>query len=239
MKRQARNIFWGVLFLLGAVALVAGRLGYLGGIGVWNILVTLCLAALLADGLLRRRFGEILFAAAFLIITYDKQLGLESITPWPVLGAALLGTVGLKLLFPGFEKKGGHGWVTINGHRYDGKKPVSEERRDGGSVSYKNVFGESVKYVTGKIGHVSAENAFGSLHLYFTDAALQNGSASVDVENSFGKTTLYVPADWRVELSTETAFGSVKEKGRCNPQGATVLSIRGETSFGSVEVRYV
>lgn len=239
MKRKARNIFWGVLLLLGAAALVAGRLGYLGGMGLWSILLTVCLVGFFADGLLRRSFGEILFALAFLIIVNDELLGLESITPWPVLGAAFLGTLGLKLLFPGFGRKRGHGCVTVNGRKYDGRTPVSEERRDGSSASYENAFGESIKYVTGQIGHVSAENAFGSLHLYFTDAVPQNGSASVDVENSFGKTVLYVPAAWRVELSAENAFGSVKENGCCNPQGTTVLFIRGETSFGNMEIRYV
>ena len=41
-----------------------------------------------------------LFSLAFLIIVNDELLGLEAITPWPVLGAALLGSLGLNLLFP-------------------------------------------------------------------------------------------------------------------------------------------
>lgn len=45
---------------------------------------------------------------AFLIIVNDKVLGMEAITPWPVLGAAVLGSIGLKFLFPGFGRKHGH-----------------------------------------------------------------------------------------------------------------------------------
>ena len=82
-RRKTRNIFWGILFLLGALALLLGKLGFL------------------INGILRRSFGGILFSLAMLIIINDELLHMEAITPWPVLGAALLGTIGLHFLFPG------------------------------------------------------------------------------------------------------------------------------------------
>lgn len=238
-RRGVRNIFWGILLLLGAAALVVGQLGYLEGIGIWSILFSVFLIGFVIDGLIRRSFGEILFAIAFLIIVNDMLFGLTAITPWPVLGAALLGTIGLNLLFPRFRKKGRHMNVTINGKDYGGREAVTEERWEGDSVTYENAFGEAVKYVAGEISHVSAENSFGTMHIYFTDAYPKGGSASVNIENSFGTTILYVPADWRVVLSTENAFGSTEEKGHCNPQGSNVLHIRGEVNFGSLQIRYV
>ena len=238
-KRSTRSVFWGILLLLGAAALVVGRLGYLEGIGVWTILFSMCLAGFLVDGLVKRSFGEMLFAVAFLIIVNDKLLGLEAITPWPVLGAALLGTIGLNLLFPRFRKKGKHMNVTINGRDYDGKTPVFEENWEGDRVSYENAFGEAVKYVAGQFSHVDASNSFGSMHVYFTDAQPRNGSASIHLETAFGSMVLYVPASWRVVLSTENAFGSTRERGQCNPQGTTVLYVNGEVSFGSLQIRYV
>lgn len=238
--RGAKSVFWGVLLLLGAAALVVGRLGYLEGIGFWTILFTLFLIGFVVNGLVNRSFGEILFAVAFLIIVNDKLLGLESITPWPVLGAALLGTIGLNLLFPGFRKGNKHHVeVTVNGRDYDGKTPVFEENWEGDSVSYENAFGEAVKYISGPISHVSAENSFGSMQIYFTDAQLVNGSADIRVEVAFGSMVLYVPASWKVVLNTENAFGGTRERGQCNPQGTTVLYVRGEVSFGSLQIRYV
>ena len=241
IRRGTKSIFWGILLLLGAAALVVGRLGYLEGIGVWSILFSVFLAGFLIDGLVNRSFGEILFSLAFLVIVNDKLLNLEAITPWPVLGAALLGTVGLNLLFPGFQK-----WERrVNMHlnmegkeRYD-TESVFEERCDGDSVSYVNVFTGSVKYLYGEISHVRAENVFGSLQIYFTDATLKGGAATLVAENVFGTMVLYVPASWRVVLSTENVFGGTREQGHCDPAGTTVLYIKGEVVFGNMQIKYV
>ena len=238
-SRGAKNVYWGVLLLLGAAALVVGKLGYLEGIGVWSIIFSVCLVGFLIDGLVNRSFGEILFSLAFLIIVNDELLNLEAVTPWPVLGAAFLGTIGLNLLFPRFKKKGRFVKVTMGGKDYDGTEPVSEEKWNGDSVSYENAFGGSVKYPSGEISHIDAANAFGSLQIYFTDAIPRGGSVTVDVETAFGSMVLYVPSSWRVVLSTENAFGSTREHGSCNPAGDVVLFIRGEVTFGSLQIKYI
>lgn len=238
-RKGAKSVFWGILLLLGAAALVVSRLGYLDNIGFWTIIFTVFLIGFLVDGFVKRSFGLILFSVAFLIIVNDKLLQLEAITPWPVLGAALLGTIGLNLLFPRFRKKGRHINVNINGVDYDGRTPISAEKWDGDSVSYENAFGEAVKYLAGEISTVNAENSFGSMQLYFTNAQLRGGSATVHVENSFGSMVLYIPADWKVVLSTENAFGGTKEQGQCNPAGSNVLYVRGEVNFGGLKIIYV
>ena len=42
-KRQHKKIFWGILFLLGAVALLLGGLGHLGSFNFWSILFSIAL----------------------------------------------------------------------------------------------------------------------------------------------------------------------------------------------------
>ncbi len=238
-SKKKRKIMWGILLLLAAAALVVDKLGYLEEIGVWTVIFSVCLIAFFIDGFFRRSFSEILFAAAFFVIVNDELLGLEKITPWPVLGAALLGSLGLKMLFPKFSRKPKLINVSMNGKQLDGKAPVSGETWDGNSVSYDNAFGETVKYLSGEISHVNADNAFGSLKIYFSDATLRNGSADVNLDSSFGSTVLYVPAEWKVEVNTETVFGSTKEQGKCSTDGTNVLNIRGDVSFGSLVIVYV
>lgn len=241
--RGFKSVYWGVLLLLGAAALVIGKLGYLEGIGVWSIIFSVFLAGFLIEGLIKRSFGEILFSLAFLIIVNDKLLNLEAITPWPVLGAALLGTIGLNLLFPRFKKKDRFVKMHIDrsGVDYDGKERISEGRWNGNgdSISYGNVFGTSVKYLFGEVSHVTTENVFGTLQIYFTDAFLKESTATVVVENVFGTTVFYVPSSWRVVLSTENVFGSTNEQGNCDPAGNAVLYIGGEVVFGSLQIKYV
>lgn len=234
-RRKHRDIFWGTLLLLGAAALLLNKLevGLFAGAGARNVCFSALLAVILAEGLFKRRFAQILFSLAFLVIVNDKLLGLEAITPWPVLGAALLGSIGLRMLFPKF---GNHKCFSFGRHSH---KTVSEENWEGGTVHYENAFGESVKYLTGEVEAVSFESSFGQLQLYFSDAVLKNHRAEVHAEVSFGSAILYVPADWKVVLNVDTAFGGAEIKGRCSGEGENTLYVGGEVSFGELRVQYI
>lgn len=244
---KGRNIFWGVLFLLGALALLAGKMGLFEGFNLWTILVSIGLIGLFIDGIWHRSYGMTLFSLAFLIIVNDKLLGAEAITPWPVLGAALLGTIGLHILFPDRRWKhqscySGNGSSKWNGkHGYAAGGAVKEDRiTDDGEVWIGNSLGESVKYLTqNEISQVHLKNSFGTLIVYFENAVLKDGAVQVSVDNSFGSTVLYVPGDWRVVLNVEAAFGDAQEKGCCNPEGSNTVQISGKVSFGELEVRYL
>jgi len=228
--RRFRKVFWGMVLILGAGALLANSLGLFGEVGFWSIFLSAVLVAFIFDGIIRRSFGEMLFGLAFLVIVNDTMLGLEKITPWPVLIAALLGTVGLKMLFPGFKKKR-HGHY-CGSHR----ESVSKEHRDGDSLSLENSFGESVKYITDEIANVDIHSSFGAMKVYFADAVLKDNKAYVNVESAFGSVELYVPADWRVVMDVETAFGAAEMKHRDNLSEEQVLYVTGEVSFGELVI---
>ena len=235
-----KRIFWGVLLLVAALALVLSKLGYLGNVmdafSVWDIILTVFFLVTLIEGITKGRIGETLFSVAFLINIHDELLGLEAITPWTTLGAALLGTIGLKMLFPKAGSKH-KGKIIVNGVTHD--KGICEESRSGNSIEYENAFSSAVKYVAGEFGKVEVENAFGAMQIYFSDAQPIDGSAKVDVESAFGSVTLYVPSDWKVVTKTEHVFGSVTEKGQCNPDGEIVLYVNAEAVFGNFQIKYI
>ena len=247
--RRGKKFFWGVLFLLGAVALIIGKLGYLGDVGFWSIFFTIGLFGFLIEGIVKMKFGTILFSLAFLAIVNDKFLGIEAITPWTVLGAALLGTIGLNILFPGKYK--------FSKHR-GGVKPMIADNTDGDSsmvnntiietdegdvgeeVRYEVVFGDAVKYVTSKsLSCVRGECVFGELNIYLDRAGLQNHCAEIRAEAVFGDVILYVPAEWNVIQKVDTIFGSVNEWGHCSPDGLNCIYVRGDVVFGSLIINYV
>lgn len=238
--KTGRKIFWGVLFVLGALALIIGKMGYLGELSFWTVLLSIGLAGLFLDGLFTKNFFTIFFSAAFFVIVNDTWLGLESITPWPVLGAALLLTIGLSILFPGKWSKYCH--IHHDGN-YDGNHGISSDGSDtlnGEIINYEVSFGEAVKYITSQeLRQASLECAFGSLVVYFDNAVLKDHSADVHVECSFGSTMLYIPSDWKVVHKTKNAFGGTTEKGHSNPNGENVLTIYGDVSFGGLEIRYL
>lgn len=238
---DGRNVVLGALFLIGAIALLINKLGFLnillGGMSFFQIIVTVFLVGVLVKGMSKHSFGQILFSVAFIIIVNDKVLHMEAFTPWTVLGAAALGTIGLHLMFP--NVKSGYGrFVTINGREVTAA-PVTAETRQGSMICFENCFGQSVKYVSGEISRVKLDNSFGFLQVYFTDAQLKDGTAEVIMDGAFGSTILYVPADWKVITNVSHAFGGAGERGQCNPEGNIQLYVRGNVAFGRIEIRYI
>lgn len=234
MSGGKKNVFWGIALLLLAAALLASRMGYLDGIGFWPILLSIVCVAFLVKGIIRGKFGTILFSVAFLIIINDELLHLEAITPWPVLGAALLGTIGLNILFPRF----GDRWQKCF-LRYGHRAMICGDDRDGGYYTYENIFGSAVKYVSGEVENVSVENVFGSMVIYFVDAQPSAGAVNVSVESVFGSVVLYVPSSWDVRINMQKVFASAGDKGKCSPDGLHEMYVNGEVVFGDVKVIYV
>lgn len=234
--KKGRNVFWGMLFLIGAVILLIGSSGYLDGFGFWSVFISIGLIGLLVDGITRKSYTTVLFSIAFLIIVNDSLLGLTAISPMPVLGAALLGSIGLNMLFP-IKKKWNSNYVSgrnsaINSDVIDAVT--------GEEVTLSTRFGEAVKYITCKdLSKVQIDSSFGSLTVYFDNAVLKNGVANIYVNNSFASTILYIPSEWKVEIYVNNTLGTTQEKGQSNQHGSNILNIYGDVSFGLLEIRYI
>ncbi len=238
-KKQFRKIFWGILLLIGAIALLIDGLGYLHIFNFWSFFLSAIAIGFLVDGILDRSFGQILFSLAFLIIFNNRLLHLEAITPWAVLGAALLGTIGLNTIFPK-RPKNNHPHAF---HPSGGPLPThgrEEEILSGEEIHYEVSFGSAVKYIVGRdISRVFLKSHFGNLEVYFNDATLKNNNANVFVECSFGNMDLYIPAGWSVVNNTRYSFGNVEESGFGNPNGGAALVLDGNVSFGHVEIHHI
>ena len=103
-----------------------------------------------------------------------------------------------------------------------------------------NSFGESIKYINSEnFCYANLDNSFGSLTVYFDNAMIPSGKATVNVDNSFGEVSLYVPKIWKVQVRMDHSFGSVEEKGRCEGSSDISLDIIGDTDFGTVNVYYI
>lgn len=187
----------------------------------------------LFNGIRNVNFWEILFSIAFICIIYDDQLGITALTPWTVLGAALLGSIGLSLIF---KKKSGH--KPSISFEYDSDD--DDEKYIGENIKIDNNFGTAIKYVNSdNFCMADVDNSFGSLTVYFDNAIIQSGSAKIKVDNSFGETNLYIPKEWKTENNLGQAFGSVKIHGVCEGSSNNTLKLKGETSFGEINIYYI
>lgn len=236
MKR-GKNIFWGIVLILCAVFIVVNKLGYFEGIGIFTLLFTVAVAAGLIDSVARRSFGGILFCLAFLGILYDKQLGIEALTPWPILGVALLGTIGLDMIFKP-KKKSCKYEKNFEWNNESYQEIIDEESDEW--VHCEVSFSSTTKYINStNFKKADLECSFGSLSVYFDNAVLADGKAAVNLEVSFGAMKLYIPKTWKVVMNLDNAFGGCKEYGTCSGSDENTLMINGEVSFSGLEIYYI
>lgn len=234
MKKS--KIFWGIFFILAAVIVVISRLGMIPDVGVFSILATAFLIWVFVEGIRNLNFFASLFSLAFICIIHDKLLGIEALTPWTVLVAALLLSIGLSMLFQGKRKKS-HSIETDWSSR---SNISSSEQCSDEHVYCKNIFGVAIRYINSdNFCNAYLENSFGSTSVYFDNAVIQGALADVEIKNSFGETVLYIPKEWKVQKDLKQSFGSVEESGVCVGSSSVTIYVHGETSFGSIEIHYV
>lgn len=240
MKRT-KKILWGLAFLLAAALLIAGNFY---AIRVSDLLIMLAMVIFLVEGIRHRSFALILFPIAVILIINRERLGIPELSAWSVLAAALFGSIGLSVLFP---HERWH-WKSMVNHSMAGvyqekRGEIAEEVVQGGSgeeIRLENSFADTAKYFNGVMPReVRLENSFGCMSVYFDNAVMQNHEAHVHATSSFGNIVIHVPAAWRVILWENSAFGSIKEIGRCDPEGENVLEIRAEASFGEIRIKYI
>ena len=218
LRKNSGKILWGLFFILAAVYVVVSKLWIMPEVSVFSILLTVFFIWLFLNGIRNVNFWEILFSIAFICIIYDDQLGITALTPWTVLGAALLGSIGLSLIF---KKKSGH--KPSISFEYDSDSDNEDEKYIGENIKIDNNFGTAIKYVNSdNFCMADVDNSFGSLTVYFDNAIIQSGSAKIKVDNSFGETNLYIPKEWKTENNLGQAFGSVKIHGEIQAMGITM-----------------
>lgn len=262
---RKRNTFWGILFIVMAFIIVISKLGIMPDVGIFSILMTVFWVWVFVDGIRHMNFYEILFPVAFLCIIYDKPLGIEELTPWTVLTAALLGSIGLSMLF---RRKKNRIGISVNWHNgqsqsYNSQSNDEQSADNGGHsreghamdstygatfstqcnddhVCCENNLGSVIRYINSdNFCDAHLENNFGSMTLYFDNAIIQQETARIEVENSFGQIALYIPKEWQIRTDVDTSFGCLKEYGTYKGNSNTLLYILGESNFGNIELHYV
>lgn len=239
-KRGTGRIFWGIFFVLGAVLLIVSQLGMMEGIGFFTVMGTLFFVAILLKSLVALEFTGIFFSAAFLVIIYDEQLALEAITPWPVLGAALLLSIGCHMLFRRHRCFAYKYEYEHDGSGKEGEYDEVIDEKDGETIHFGTSFGSTIKYVnTDDFKRADLHCSFGALAVYFDNAMMQQEKAVINLDVSFAGVELYIPKTWTVVNKVTTSLGAIEEKNRSTPDGLHTVILNGKTSFSGVEITYI
>lgn len=244
MKKN--GIFGGVVFVLLAALVIVSELGLIEGIGFWAIVFSVVFGAMLIKGLVKFDLTQILFAIAFLCIVWDKELGIEEITPWPVLFAALLGSIGFSLIFGKSKKKyyekkyKQHKGVKMHFSGEKDRENGTIEHDYGDEINCEVKFGSTVKYVNSEnLQRVSASVSFGSAAIYLDNAKAQSNEVLVNIDVSFGGIELYVPRDWNIINDMQCSFSGVDERGPKTGLNQVNVVLIGSASFAGIDISYV
>jgi predicted membrane protein len=221
---KKKSVFWGLLFILLGVYLIVSRLGLIPKLPVITIAFTVLFLYIIIRGVIKRNFFMIFLPAALIGCMYAEPWNITRITPWPLLIAALLVSIGLTMIFKDSRKK--TEW-----------KKVTQE--DSSEIMY-NLFGEINKYVNdSSFSKAVIKNTFGQSNVYFNNAIIANNHAVVEVDNSFGEVDLYLPGTWRVDVQRECAFGVVQMHGNGNADvDAPLVQILANCSFGEINIYF-
>lgn len=235
MKKH--DIFMGVVFLALAIMVIMSGMGYLGGISIPAAALTVIFGALIIDGIFKLEFTKILFSIAFICIIYDKQLHIEELTPWPVLIAALLGSIGLSMIF------GKNRWKEKKIEFFNDNRTshgATIDQVDGEQIRLSTTFGGSDKYITSdNLESVSIHCSFAGMAVYFDNAKIPSGRAVVDLDVSFAGLELYIPREWKVINDVRSTFGAVDNHYRSESTETPVLVLTGTSKFAGIDIMYV
>jgi len=224
------SIVVGIGLLAMSVYIIASGLGYIDGPGIWSILFSLFFGGIFIDGVIKIGFGRMLFGLAFLAIIWDEQLGIESITPWGVLGPAFLGTIGLHLIFKGTSYK--RYSMNIKGLR-------DKVNGKGDFIYCRSRLGSTEKYIDShNLRGVQIDVATGAAEVNMGQAIAPSGEVFVYVNCNCGAVEIIVPLDWEV-INEINSFGGALED-ITNHSGTvknTKVYLRGTSRMSSVEIR--
>lgn len=230
-----RNIFWGLIFILAAAFVLLNNFDYFADINLTKILITILLVYCMLKNIRPRNFFGILLPAAFICIMYDDWLGIEAITPVPILIAAVFASIGLGFIFPNKAHFDKH-----MAFEYEGQPTVDHLKES--DINCCVSFAGTTKYIdTPDLQRAYLKCSFGSLKVYFDHAQILGNSAEIYVENAFGETVLYLPKEWNVNVTATTSFGDIEEVHKMSVPSETMphVIVRGNISFGDCKIYYI
>lgn len=228
--KNFNKIFWGLFFLVAGAFVIFNQMGYYTNFNLVTLILTIFMVAIFIKSIYPVKFFGLLFSLAALVIIYDKQLNLEVITPWPVLITALLGTIGLSIIFPR------HNYSKCNNKHFD--KVIDDIDED--VINYEIRFGSSVKYINSdNFKEANFSCAFGALSIYFNNAKMENDVAIVNLDASFSGVELYIPKEWKVINELDSNLAGIEEKNNSSKDSSKTLKLRGRVNLSGLEIIYI
>jgi predicted membrane protein len=235
-----KNIFWGILFILIAVALILNALnvnfGIPDNIPTWKIILS---AAFLMGGISemsKKHYEAIFIPLTVIVMLFEKEIatllnieGGDIASTGVFILIAILLTVGTSLIFKHagftFTVKSKDGEEIV----YTGEEAKQKFREIKNSVS--TIYIDCAEPIDKEL-----EFNMGRVEIFFTNTELYDGNGKINIDCNMTKTTVHVPADWVVDCNMENNLGSIKMSANSSAsEQRKTIKFTGENNLGKIE----
>lgn len=232
------RVFWAIMLLLAAALILLDALGvkfgFLQEISAVRIVCGITLLYFVVRGIVRRSPSRIIFSLMLLFFLFERPIALlcgiesgELINNWLVLLVAALVVLAVELL------RGKTAAVYV----YNRSKEDDWEEEFEGE---KNICGNFTKYIDcTQFTRETVSAALGHCEVFFQNTENYLSGGTLEVSNKFGAMEIYVPEEWRVEISVDNAYGTILVPRSARDGSEKVLSITGKNRFGKMEIRRI
>ncbi len=250
MKNRTKSVVHGILLIALAASLILWKLNIFNlpaafaEISVFGIVIAVIMVVAIIQNIIDLSWGGIFVPLAILAIIFEKPLGIEAITPWIVLIAAILLTIAFEMIFPKNKfHRHLHGHH-INRHmNYDDKFSETSNEDENGYVMHSMKFGSCTKYVRSQnLTKADLSSQFGEMDVFFDQAQVPSGNVEINVSVQFGEMDLYIPKTWKVVNKTSVMLGDCDDacsQGYEITEDQVVCTIQGSVSFGELQLKRI
>lgn len=234
---KGKNLIWGLFFILAGAAVILSKLGLLGGVSALSVVISLLLIPIIVNSIRRLNFWGIFCPLAVMAILFAEPLGIEKLTPFPVLITAVCLSIGLSLIFPYRYRMTQKKW---SGRVY-GKPEGTKNSYDGENVQINASFAGATNYITSQqFKKADIFCHYSGSEVYFDGADMAENRAEINLDVLCSGLELYIPREWMVRIEADCRTGGITEEGATNSAKLDkTLVIRGRIKASGVTITYV
>ena len=239
MNFKFSSFFWGPFLLLIAVFIIINQFDNFIDISIGSVVVAIFSLLCIAYCITRFRFALLPFPLAFLYIVFQAPLGLPEIQTRYLVLASLFAYIGLSFMIPRKRWKKKYKFIYANKHQ---QQTGTGNTNEDNNPSVKVNFGSVSRHLhADSLETAELSCNFGAMEISLDKAEISPDGAVININCSFGSIELFAPKHWKINDQLNCSLGNI-DIGKCfaNPEeNAPHLTLVGNVSFGSVEVRHI
>ena len=256
-KKGTSRIFWGIIFIIAALAIILNLLGVFGDVefGFWTVIFSIVLLLVLISSILNVFWFGIFLSLGLGFVLYKNMIAaaldssqIADINGWVIVGIALLLGIGFSILFRKKEPAqfvhifsggdiGAYGTIGDDGEHFESVV----NQTDGSEINDRINFGSKIRYINSEnFKRAYIECSFGAMKFYFDNAHITDGTAEIVLDISFSGAELYIPKNWRLVDNLQRTATGIEEKNRNQADvDSPVVTLSGSSKFSGIEIIYI